>query len=150
VDLCRSHGSAPSLTVEQGRMLKGKAFHPICFACGSSNGSGLRMRFRWGPEGSTCTVAISSRFQSYESVVHGGVIATLLDAAMVHALRGESGGEPLTCRLEVRYLRPVPCGESLTVVAKRAGHRGRVLLAEAELSTSGVCHARARGAFTLR
>lgn len=95
-------------------------------------------------------MSISPRFQSYEGVVHGGIVATLLDAAMIHTLQGSCGKDPLTCRLEIRFLRAVPPGELLILNARRAGHRGRVLLADAELLCSDVCYARARGAFTLR
>jgi uncharacterized protein (TIGR00369 family) len=131
-------------------MAKTKSFHSTCFACGPSNGHGLQLKFNKGPNGSTSTVSIPPRFESYEGVVHGGVVATLLDAAMIHALQGHYGKDPLTCRLEIRFLRPVPPGELLTLNARRAGSRGRVLLADAELLCSGVCCARARGAFTLR
>jgi uncharacterized protein (TIGR00369 family) len=131
-------------------MAKSTTFHSTCFACGSSNEHGLQLRFKRIPNGSTCTVSISSRFQSYEGVVHGGIVATLLDAAMVHSLQGHYEQDPLTCRLEIRYLHPVLSGELVTVNARRAGNRGRVLLADAELLSSDVCCARARGAFTLR
>jgi uncharacterized protein (TIGR00369 family) len=131
-------------------MAKNRTFHPMCFACGPSNGHGLQLKFKRGPNRSTCTVSISPRFQSYEGVVHGGIVATLLDAAMIHTLQGHGGKDPLTCRLEIRFLRAVPPGELLTVNARRAGNRGRVLLADAELLCSDVCYARARGAFTLR
>jgi uncharacterized protein (TIGR00369 family) len=127
-----------------------KAFHAICFACGASNERGLQLKFKRGSGGSTCTVALSPEYQSYEGVLHGGIIATLLDAAMIHALQGRTRGDPLTGRLEIRYLRPVPCGATLTVSAKRAGSRGRVFFADADLSSAGVCFARARGAFSLR
>ena len=131
-------------------MAKDGAFHPTCFACGSSNGHGLQMKFKRGQNGSTCTVSIAPRFQSYEGVVHGGIVATLLDAAMIHTLKGDRDKDPLTCRLEIRFLRAAPLREVMTVNARRAGNRGRVLLADAELLCSGVCYARARGAFILR
>ena len=131
-------------------MAKTSTFHSTCFACGPSNGHGLQLKFKRVPNGSTCTVSISPRFQSYEGVVHGGIVATLLDAAMIHTLQGSCGKDPLTCRLEIRFLRAVPPGELLILNARRAGHRGRVLLADAELLCSDVCYARARGAFTLR
>jgi hypothetical protein len=45
--------------------------------------------------------------------------------------------------------RAVPLGEIITVNARRAGKRGRMILADAELLCSGICYARAHGAFTL-
>ena len=129
---------------------KNKSFHSACFACGKCNIQGLNMKFDNGQDGSTCYVSIPKKFQSYEGVVHGGIVATMLDAAMVHTLQQKSGGNPLTCRLEVRYLRAVPSGEILTVNARAIGKRGRVMLANAEIMCSNQCYARAHGAFTLQ
>ncbi len=129
---------------------KNAVFHTTCFACGTENNHGLHLKFKDGPNGCSCNVSIPPHFQSYEGVVHGGIVATMLDAAMVHSLRGQCGDAPVTCRLEVRYLRAVPPGENITVNARRKGKRGRIVLADAELLCSGVCYARARGAFTLR
>jgi uncharacterized protein (TIGR00369 family) len=123
-------------------------FHSTCFACGAANKHGLHLNFKDDAEGCSCNVAIPPHFQSYAGVVHGGIVATMLDAAMVHSLRGHSGEAPVTCRLEVRYLRAVTPGASLTVNARRKGKRGKISLADAEVLSSGVCFARARGAFT--
>jgi uncharacterized protein (TIGR00369 family) len=125
------------------------AFHTTCFACGRENDYGLHLKFKDEPKGCSGNIAIPPHFQSYEGVIHGGIVATILDAAMVHSLRGQCGAAPVTCRLEVRYLRAVPSGEIITVNARRSGKRGRIILADAELLCSGICYARARGAFTL-
>jgi len=124
-------------------------FHETCFACGTENVHGLQMEFQDGPNGCTCDVTIPMHFQSYDGVVHGGIVATMLDAAMVHSLRGHDGHAPVTCRLEVRYLRPVSPGEILTVSARRKTTRGKIVWAEADIHCVGVSCARARGAFTL-
>jgi acyl-coenzyme A thioesterase PaaI-like protein len=125
-------------------------FHSTCFACGAVNENGLHLIFKDGPGGTTCEVSIPDHFQSYDGMVHGGIIATLLDAAMIHCLQSNYGTSPKTCRLEVRYLHVIHPGEHVTVNARMAGKRGRLLLADAEVLCSGVCSARARGAFTSR
>jgi acyl-coenzyme A thioesterase PaaI-like protein len=124
-------------------------FHSTCFACGPGNKHGLHLEFKDDPSGCTCDISIPPHFQSYEGVVHGGIVATVLDAAMVHSLREQCGGAPKTCRLEVRYLRAVPPAEIMTVNARSTGKRGRMMLADAELACAGICHALAHGAFTL-
>ena len=73
-------------------------------------------------------------------------MATMLDAAMVHSLCGREGDNPITCRLEVKYLQAVPPNISLTIKAKRKGQRGKILFSEAELHGNNGCYARARGA----
>jgi acyl-coenzyme A thioesterase PaaI-like protein len=124
-------------------------FHPTCFACVSENKRGLHLEFKDAPNGFSCDVSIPPHFQGYDGVVHDGIVATVLDATMVHSLREQSGDTPVTCRLEVRYLRAVPPGEIMTANARRAGKRGRTMLADAQLVCSGICYARAHGAFTL-
>ena len=128
---------------------KNAVFHSTCFACGAGNKHGLHLEFKDSPNGCSCDISIPSHFQSYEGIVHGGIVATMLDAAMVHSLRGQCGDAPMTCRLEVKYLRAVPPGENITVNARRKGKRGKIILADAELLCSGICYARARGAFTI-
>lgn len=125
-------------------------FHESCFACSSTNAQGLRLEFRNGRDDSTCTASVGSQFQSYKGIVHGGIIATLLDAAMVQSLHKFHGRDPLTCRLEVRFLHPVPSNSRVTVQARRIGNRGKIVLADAKLLCGGACYARARGAFTFR
>ncbi len=125
-------------------------FHSSCFACGTANYQGLHIKFKEGPTGITGSVSIPSRFQSYKDIVHGGIVATMLDAAMVQTLKKRSGKDPFTCRLEVRYLHPIPPGKILTINAQPAGERGKIIFADAEILCSNECCARARGAFTLK
>jgi len=49
-----------------------------------------------------------SELQGYEDILHGGVIAGLLDAAMTHCLFHQ-GVQALTGELQIRFLQPVPC-----------------------------------------
>ena len=54
-----------------------------CFACGTENDFGLHLQFKDDTDGCSRDVSIPPHFQSYKGVVHGGIVATLLDAAMV-------------------------------------------------------------------
>jgi len=69
---------------------------------------GLRLHFTADIQG---RVSASFRgqwiLQGYSGVLHGGVISSLLDAAMTHCLFYR-GIEAVTAELTVRYLRPVP------------------------------------------
>jgi acyl-coenzyme A thioesterase PaaI-like protein len=122
-------------------------FHISCFACGRDNDHGLHLAFKDDPYGCSCDIAIPRHFQSYSGVVHGGIVATMLDAAMVHSLRLQNNDAPITCRLEVRYLQAVPPDTFLRLEARRKGKRGKIVLADAELRRENNCYARARGAF---
>jgi uncharacterized protein (TIGR00369 family) len=82
------------------------------------------------------------------SFLHGGVIATLLDAAATFALIQASGTDWATVDLRVDYLRPAPC--AALVIKGSAVHVGsRLGRATAELSDPGTgIVATAAGTFT--
>jgi acyl-coenzyme A thioesterase PaaI-like protein len=122
-------------------------FHRDCFACGARNAAGLRLRFNTSGTTATGTVVIDARFRGYEGTAQGGVIATILDAAMVRLLHDLSGEDPLTGRLEVRYLSPTPVLKLVAVSAKITKARGRLYQAVATLREGSRRCATARGTF---
>ena len=88
-----------------------------CFGCGEDNEAGLKMRFTPTEEGSVCELVVPERFQSWRGMVHGGVVALMLDEAVGWA--GWHAGKPgLTGRLEVRFRRPLEVGERVRVVGR--------------------------------
>jgi len=50
----------------------------------------------------------------FPGIVHGGIVATLLDEAMSKAIAA-IGSAALTAELKVRYRRPVPSGNEFAV-----------------------------------
>lgn len=59
----------------------------------------------------------------FSGVVHGGILAALLDDAL--AAVGYCDGDPtVTARLAVRYRRPVRPGQRLRVEARETSRRG--------------------------
>jgi uncharacterized protein (TIGR00369 family) len=108
-----------------------------CFGCGAANPEGLRPRFDVdaGKRSAEATFRPRPEHQGYAGVTHGGIIATLLDEAMLK-LCWELGIPAVTARLEVELKRPVPVGEELRVRGWLVEDRGRVLKAEAEINDS--------------
>jgi uncharacterized protein (TIGR00369 family) len=84
--------------------------------------------------------------ESYPGIVHGGVVATLLDAAMVHALFAR-GVVARTGELRIRYRSPVCIGSPVVVRAKLANEGGRLFVLEAELRQGTSLCAEARAKF---
>lgn len=88
-----------------------------CFGCGVLNAEGLQMHF--DPEGEelVCTFQVPPRFQSWEGLVHGGIVSLMLDEAIGWACwhRGHPG---VTGRLEVRYRQPLRVGDQVRVAAR--------------------------------
>ncbi len=100
-----------------------------CFVCGRENAGGLRARW-WSDRGAgeaRGELSIPERFNGFPGVVHGGIVAALLDEAMVRSALLGGGFEDLivTARMEVTYLAPVPTGTAVTVVGRTLRRGGR-------------------------
>ena len=50
-----------------------------CFACGDRNDNGLKLKISECDKGVCATVKLPSWSGGYKNVVHGGIIATILD-----------------------------------------------------------------------
>lgn len=96
-----------------------------CFVCGPYNPTGLRAEFRVEGEVIRSRWTPNEQHQGWQGVVHGGVIASLLDEAMAYTLfaRGVMG---MTARMEIRYRSPARAGDALEIEA-RCVRRSRAL-----------------------
>jgi acyl-coenzyme A thioesterase PaaI-like protein len=99
-----------------------------CFICGLDNPIGLRMVFHEDREAGqvVAELSVSEQYRSYPGVVHGGIVATILDetagrAWMLHS--GDINDFFATARLEVRYRQSTPTETPLVAVGwvERAG-----------------------------
>lgn len=90
----------------------------MCFACGVDNPIGLHLTFTFDGEEYITSFLADARYQGYQGIIHGGIIATLLDEVMAR-LVWEKAGPSATARMEVRYRRPAPVGAVIHV-------RGRI------------------------
>ena len=98
--------------------------HDRCFACGKRNPRGLKISFH-SQNGITFGYCkIRKGLESFNGVTHGGVLATILDAAMTRWLF-DRGVNALTAVLTVRFRKPVPPGSKLYVEARQKSKRGR-------------------------
>jgi len=66
---------------------------------------------------------VPERFQGYPGIVHGGIVAAMLDEVTSRTLMGEVEAPRFmyTARLEVRYRKNVPVGQPLRIL----GHAGK-------------------------
>jgi acyl-coenzyme A thioesterase PaaI-like protein len=104
-----------------------------CFACGPQNPHGLQMRFDYEGDTARCRVVPKTYFAGWTDILHGGIVATLLDEAMAHAALA-AGVRAVTARLEVRFRKAVPVGPTLVLEGKVVGRRGKLLETVATLS----------------
>jgi acyl-coenzyme A thioesterase PaaI-like protein len=100
---------------------KGKmenSLHRNCFACGSNNGIGLGLTFYKHEDGTIFgNFFADPKFEGYSGIIHGGIIATLLDSAMTHCLLMKDI-PALTGRLSIKYSTPIRTGTVVKLEAK--------------------------------
>ena len=96
-----------------------------CFACGQENPHGLAMRVGYEDQdqAAVCSIVLPERFQGWAGIAHGGVVSTMLDEIMAHAVV-HFVGLGMTAAMESRYRAPVPLGQELLVRGWIAKHRG--------------------------
>jgi uncharacterized protein (TIGR00369 family) len=108
-----------------------------CFVCGESNASGLNLRFE--SDGRTVRTRFTPRGEhiGFKQVVHGGIIATVLDEIMVWACAVETRQFAFCAEMTVRYLKPLRPGEETIATGELiSNRRGKIFEARAELRNS--------------
>jgi uncharacterized protein (TIGR00369 family) len=121
----------------------------FCFACGSDNPDGMRLKFTLDEERQAfvCRFRLGKRYTGPPGHCHGGIIATILDDAMgkVNKLRSVIA---LTKEMTVEYLKPVPLHKPLRVEGREVVVHGRQHINMAEiLDEKGEVLARSKGVF---
>jgi len=108
-----------------------------CFVCGVENPHGLKLVFhQTGPDEVTADYTVPEHFQGYPGVVHGGIVAAMLDEVSGRAHMGDDPNRPrfmFTAKLELRYRKNVPVGQPLHLVGKALVSRGRTATASGQI-----------------
>jgi len=124
-----------------------QAVHAQCCVCGSTNGRVPRLRFTPMPQGGVTTAFRPGvADEGYAGLVHGGVIATLLDAAMTNCLFAQ-GWCGVTADLRLRYRHPVLAGNECEIRARIDRATDSRFVLSAELLQNGQRKATALGRF---
>jgi acyl-coenzyme A thioesterase PaaI-like protein len=104
----------------------------MCFCCGSKNPIGLKLQFETLPDGRMRTEWTPRReHQGFKDIVHGGLVATLMDEVMIRLLYA-LGIRAVTAELSTRLLRPLRAGKRYRFESRLVEDKGRVVTAEAE------------------
>jgi acyl-coenzyme A thioesterase PaaI-like protein len=92
--------------------------HRNCFACGANNGMGLGLKFYKHEDGTVFgNFFADPKFEGYSGIIHGGIVATLLDSAMTHCLLMKDI-PALTGRLSIKYSTPIRTGTVVKLEAR--------------------------------
>ena len=119
-----------------------------CFVCGEANPGGLRARsFKVGELVELPLVA-KLEFAGWSDVIHGGLVATVLDEVMTWAALIASRRGCFAAEFTVRLMRPLPPGTSCIAVGRLASARRRIFDTEGWLrDEAGQVFARATGRY---
>ena len=124
--------------------------HPFCFVCSAANPMGLALHCAPQPDGTvTATFQGNPTLEGYAGLLHGGVVAALLDGAMTNALLAR-GLPALTVELKVRYHASVTAAEEVSVRAWLVADSHDLYQLRSELTQDGEVRASATGKFLLR
>jgi uncharacterized protein (TIGR00369 family) len=106
-----------SVTTEDPETISARNGHSRCLLCGNLNPRSLNLSFQATGDGGVRTrFKAPTELQGYDDILHGGVIASLLDAAMTHCLF-HHGVQAVTGDIHVRFVQPVSCNVSLGIRA---------------------------------
>jgi acyl-coenzyme A thioesterase PaaI-like protein len=101
----------------------------MCFICGLENPIGLHLNiYEISPGVIETTFIAPEHFQGYPGVLHGGIVASILDEISGRAHMGDPS-QPrfmFTAKLEVKYRKNVPIGKQLRIVGKAVQTKGRM------------------------
>jgi len=119
----------------EGPLLARQPNSKHCFVCGLESEVGLKLRFDDnGVDQVISHYTVARKYQGYPGVVHGGVIAAMLD---------ETGGRTtmindrdrfmMTGKMEIKYRKPVPVETPLTLVGHLIRDRKRMAEVSSEI-----------------
>lgn len=132
----------------KGQLLRATA-HPDCIACAPAHPQGLGLEFHDTAEGGVrASFSCPATYEGYPGLLHGGIIATLLDAAMANCLFA-LGHQSVTAELSIKYRAPVQLGRTAVIEAHASRDLFPLFLMEASLSQGGESKATATAKFVV-
>lgn len=100
-----------------------------CFICGMENPVGLHLHiYETAPGEVESSYVAPDHFQGYPGVLHGGIVAAIVDEISGRAHMGSDPLDPrflYTAKLEVKYRKNVPIGKPLRLVGRAGKSRAK-------------------------
>ncbi len=80
------------------------------------------------------TFTVPEQYQGYPGIVHGGIIASMMDETMGRVfMEGDPPRFMVTAELKIRYKKPVPVKTPLKLTGHKVKDNGRVATATGEI-----------------
>lgn len=104
-----------------------------CFVCGTHNSSGLKLSFNYSGQKAYAEFSVTKAHQGYKDIVHGGIIATIIDEALIKAALA-NGLNAMTAEVTVRFKNPLYINEPASIEAEITKHKDKLIEARAYIT----------------
>jgi uncharacterized protein (TIGR00369 family) len=119
-----------------------------CFGCARANPIGLKLEFQESNGHYLTTTSLGRNYESYPGIIHGGIIATILDEILCQAVYRDGGASAFTVALRLRYGCPMETDVVHTAIAKVLRAESTMVRAEGRIEKqNGDLVAAASGSF---
>lgn len=123
----------------------------LCFGCSPFNEHGLKLEFREENGAVFCHWVPTTRYEGYPGIVHGGILATLMDETCswyVYTLLNTAG---VTSALHIQYLKPVRIANGeIMISASLQSHDSQTAILRCEITgCNNIRYATAEATFFL-
>lgn len=103
----------------------------MCYVCGKNNAEGLKLTFEHPEKGILkATIVFEKRHQGFKNIVHGGMMAMVLDEMMVN-LAWKEGIPAVSAEFTIRLKKAAKIGEKITLEGRIDKNEGRALYTSA-------------------
>ncbi len=109
-----------------------KKLPDMCFACGKDNPIGLKMKFYQDGKKARAEFTPSKLHQGWSEIVHGGIIAAMLDEAVSYATLF-AGIDTVTAKMEMRFRCPIPIDEPVSITGDISKRTRKLIEARATI-----------------
>lgn len=89
-----------------------------CFVCGPESRHGLHLQFYLVGDHVEASWTATETLEGWPRLIHGAGFAALHDEAAAWAMVALSGRTGLTTQMDVRFLRPIRLGDTVTVLGR--------------------------------
>ncbi len=121
-----------------------------CFGCSPVNLKGLRLTLRESEGKVSTEICLGTEYESFPGVIHGGLVATILDEVMARAAFHSRGLPAMTAGMRLRYVQVMKANEPYRAQGEVVSSDGNLVRTHGTLQTAaGVLVAAADATFFL-
>ncbi|MBD3321952.1 MAG: hypothetical protein GF350_12720 [Chitinivibrionales bacterium] len=115
--------------------------HTQCMFNNDNGRAGDKLKISFSDKGElNGTFDCQESFQGYDGLMHGGMIAAIIDSAMAKCLMGH-GILGFTGRMNIRYLKPVQAGNRIGIKCRITESYKELYKIQAEITQDSACGA---------